>query len=386
MICHAKPYIGKEPFIFFSYCHENKEIVYPIIEHMTAAGYRIWYDEGIHPGDEWLETLAGRIEECTVCICAISQAFAQSHYCKNELTFAIENRRQMLVIFLEDFAIPMGLKLQISNIQNIFLPDYPGSAFWEKLYMTDSILPCRGEQPEGDPEAGRATEMLEAGKATEMLEDGKATEKLESFTAAPVLLRLATGERYEGAYPMTSVGRLAEKCDIVLGDLAAVSGHHLDLIIYKKRNYVLDRGSANGTRLNGRLLRPDERAEVISHAELELGGERFLAAFGEAAHYLQGGGRVCSITAEGTGERRYLLGSGLKLGRTYQWRDGVMAGSRISREHGEILCRDGGYYLVDTSTNGTFLNGKRLEKGKETPLHDGDGIRLGSDDFQIRIW
>ena len=46
MICRAIPFEGKEPYIFVSYCHADKEILYPLFEQMAMDGYRIWYDDG----------------------------------------------------------------------------------------------------------------------------------------------------------------------------------------------------------------------------------------------------------------------------------------------------------------------------------------------------
>jgi hypothetical protein len=51
----------------------------------------------------------------------------------------------------------------------------------------------------------------------------------------------------------------------------------------------------------------------------------------------------------------------------------------VSREHLNLR-RDpatGAYYVIDLSTNGTWLNGKRLRKGAEEPLPDSAELNLG---------
>jgi len=55
-----------------------------------------------------------------------------------------------------------------------------------------------------------------------------------------------------------------------------------------------------------------------------------------------------------------------------------LADSNVSRRHAEVRHEDGAYWIVDLgSTNGTELNGKRIERAK---LTDGDRITLGSTD------
>ena len=51
----------------------------------------------------------------------------------------------------------------------------------------------------------------------------------------------------------------------------------------------------------------------------------------------------------------------------------------ISSSHCEVRYRDGAYTLVDTSTNGTYLNESPLSGPH--PLHDGDVIRIGDSEF-----
>jgi pSer/pThr/pTyr-binding forkhead associated (FHA) protein len=56
----------------------------------------------------------------------------------------------------------------------------------------------------------------------------------------------------------------------------------------------------------------------------------------------------------------------------------------VSRLHAAIRLENGKLYLVDLdSTNGTFLNGKRLPPGGTKLLRNGDRVRLGI--FRIRV-
>jgi type VI secretion system protein len=57
----------------------------------------------------------------------------------------------------------------------------------------------------------------------------------------------------------------------------------------------------------------------------------------------------------------------------------------VSGHHARILYEQGGYYLEDTSSNGTFLNGQAtpLPQGQLTELQHGDLIAIG--DYEIRV-
>lgn len=83
-----------------------------------------------------------------------------------------------------------------------------------------------------------------------------------------------------------------------------------------------------------------------------------------------------SIRSTGGADRRIPIGSRTTtIGRAEESHV-RLADRSLSRYHAEIRQRADGCYLADLgSTNGTFLNGARLEK--EHPLRDGDVIVLG---------
>src|ERR1700722_830630 len=71
-------------------------------------------------------------------------------------------------------------------------------------------------------------------------------------------------------------------------------------------------------------------------------------------------------------------GRGLDLGRDahLDWR--LPDPSRvISSKHCEIRFRDGGYWLHDVSTNGTFVNGAQYRLDAPYLLRDGDRLNIG---------
>ena len=52
------------------------------------------------------------------------------------------------------------------------------------------------------------------------------------------------------------------------------------------------------------------------------------------------------------------------------------SGSLVSRYHCTLIKKDGDYYLVDASMNGTLLNGEPVDRGDHHRLEDGDEITI----------
>src|SRR5216117_3985393 len=89
------------------------------------------------------------------------------------------------------------------------------------------------------------------------------------------------------------------------------------------------------------------------------------------------GGRVVSLT---DGREYAVAGSSLVFGRDASC-DVVVPGKDVSRRHAEIMQTPKGYLLVDSSTNGTFVNEERVEG--QRILARTDVIRLGDEQFRF---
>ena len=59
----------------------------------------------------------------------------------------------------------------------------------------------------------------------------------------------------------------------------------------------------------------------------------------------------------------------------------------LSKRHGLIAFRSGGWEIADLSANGTYLNGEAQPIGHGQPrdLRDGDRLRLGAYEIELRI-
>jgi pSer/pThr/pTyr-binding forkhead associated (FHA) protein len=89
------------------------------------------------------------------------------------------------------------------------------------------------------------------------------------------------------------------------------------------------------------------------------------------------GGRVVSLT---DGREYAISGASMVFGRDAGC-DVVISDKNVSRRHCEIMVTPKGYVLVDSSTNGTFVNGERVEG--QRLLARADVVRVGSDEFRF---
>ena len=143
MKCYVSPYEGKEDFLFFSYCHDDEATVYPVIERLAVEGFRVWYDDGIHPGDDWPEVIAEHLSRARVCVVSVSAASIESHNCKNEMNFAIGKNKPTLSILMEEFQMPLGIQLQLSSSNYIRKFDQSEESFYDCLLASPVLSNCR---------------------------------------------------------------------------------------------------------------------------------------------------------------------------------------------------------------------------------------------------
>lgn len=62
----------------------------------------------------------------------------------------------------------------------------------------------------------------------------------------------------------------------------------------------------------------------------------------------------------------------------------IVDNSAISRKHAEILLKNNVYYLIDcNSTNGVYINGRKIKPAVEYKIKKGDKIKFANEEFDI---
>src|SRR6266498_3105022 len=146
----------------------------------------------------------------------------------------------------------------------------------------------------------------------------------------------------------------AEPTPLLHGDKVEVAGHELTFV---------DERRSGSTQYVQAMNLPEAMARAKG------------AAAGKATGNT--GGRVVSLT---DGREYTIAGASLVFGREAGC-DVVVSGKDVSRRHAEIVQTPKGYLLVDSSTNGTFVNDERVQG--QRILARAEVIRIGEEQFRF---
>jgi len=149
----------------------------------------------------------------------------------------------------------------------------------------------------------------------------------------------------------------AEPTPLLHGDKVEVGGHELTFV---------DERRSGSTQFIQKLQMP------------EASGQPPVArGTGKPGVATNTGGRVVSLT---DGREYVITAATIVFGREAGC-DIVVAGKDVSRRHAEIMRTPKGYVLVDSSTNGTFVNEERVQG--QRVLQRADVIRMGDESFRF---
>ena len=407
MKCYAIPYEGDQNYLFFSYCHDNAEQVYPIIERLTIEGFHVWYDDGIHPGEDWPQVIAEHLSRAEACVAAISRASAESHNCRNEVSFAVANNKPFLSIILEDFKMPLGMKLQLSSSRFLEYFEQSEDAFYDALLSTPMLSICRISGVHADSSALKAWRM-HAYEYKKQEDAALAVSVPESMAKKWFESELHKEQKEQSAESAESSNKVLPPTHDVV---AQIDSRHDEKPLIPlieadekseseepaclKRASPMVRAEARRHTASPESERPadptaeesmgrvpetcnDENEEtvVLLRGQESAENEHTIANFSYAPALLIRGK---------TGEVYFIHNEKTVIGRTKGKADIVISGnSAISGSHVAILKRKSGYSLLNLKpTNETIVDSRELEAEEETVLNSGSEIVLAGDQLFI---
>jgi pSer/pThr/pTyr-binding forkhead associated (FHA) protein len=145
-----------------------------------------------------------------------------------------------------------------------------------------------------------------------------------------------------------------EPTPLLHGDKVEIGGHELSLV---------DERRSGSTQYMSKVQVPETVTQAEATTKPRVTGNT--------------GGRIVSLT---DGREYVITGPSLVFGRDAEC-GVVVAGKDVSRRHAEIIQTQKGYVLVDSSTNGTFVNDERVQG--QRVLQRVDVIRIGEESFRF---
>ncbi|MBO5415523.1 MAG: toll/interleukin-1 receptor domain-containing protein [Clostridia bacterium] len=132
-------YEGKEPYAFVSYSHRDIDLVLPIIARLKQNMCRVWYDEGLTPGESWNDSIAEHLKNCSQFILFISPDSIASKYVMSEINYALTKDKDIVPVILRKTELPAGLEMMLGTIQFLDISDYNGD-IGKSVGMISSVL------------------------------------------------------------------------------------------------------------------------------------------------------------------------------------------------------------------------------------------------------
>ena len=143
---------NRENFIFISYSHKDSDFVIPVIGELKRCGFNVWYDSGIEAGSEWTEFIAEKIEESAVVLVMFSKNALESHNCRREINFAIEEKKKMLVSYIEDVKLSPGMRMQLNVLHALHFSNFNSKEeFMDSLVDSKILAPCKVFEEKKEP-------------------------------------------------------------------------------------------------------------------------------------------------------------------------------------------------------------------------------------------
>lgn len=352
MICRAIPYNGKDPYIFVSYCREDRTAIYPMLEQLAKDCYRIWFDDGSYPGSNLIDSIENHLEDCKVVVAFISENFSMSHICKSEIVYAIKCKRKVIPVLIDSANLPKGLRMQLNHLHFLQNSQFSSNgALLNKIYEAEECKECKA--PTGSI----------------ILKDDDSNEPKVSDDLAKksgILSGLKT------IYPP-----FKKKVEDIINhdipaaekttDIAPDSNDDSETVISEKLNEIDDDNTVYGTSVDDTI-----RDSIGLDNDITV----------------RASSRSIALLLHPAEQRAYTIKKPqTKIGRSPIKCDVVIEGNdSISKLHAEILQYNHKFFLIDSnSANGTFINGDPLESGKQAQLKNPSIFKL-NDETLILIY
>ena len=127
---------------FFLVCYDKRDLakVLPVIERLEANGSR--FVHGAAGEEQDYDELASRLIDSHCVLNLITSGYVESLECRQLITFAQQNKKRIIDLYVEPAELPSGLEMQLGRNRALRLSDGKRSTY-ETLFSLPEIEICR---------------------------------------------------------------------------------------------------------------------------------------------------------------------------------------------------------------------------------------------------
>jgi hypothetical protein len=124
----------KQRLTFISYSRADKDFALELARELRSSGFLIWLDQwDIPPGARWDDQIEKALTQCEIFMVILTPSSTASDNVKDEIGYAIDNKKQILPVLLENANLPFRLK----RFQYV---DFTGKNYEEGIEAAKQLL------------------------------------------------------------------------------------------------------------------------------------------------------------------------------------------------------------------------------------------------------
>lgn len=372
MLCNAVVYEGSEPYLFVSCAVQDAAVVGPILDQLGYDGYRIWFDEDCDAKNAVTSMMIEKVRCCSVFLVLVTNGYAASHVCRTTLNTAIESGKAVRVLVLQDVLLPQSLQMQLMRCGcSVKFEAITHALLVKKLYADTAIQNCYA--------AGRSFyarkkksifDLVKASRAAESAEKDVSKAEPEERPKVvteekPKIIREETAKVEQEEKPNAAAKETPKESREEAQKTIPESVKKDEEELPKDEETVFEKEDNDETV----LYAPDDNEDGDSDDEQTS---------------LIDSQEISGILFRLADETAYRITEPLiQLGRSSRKADIVLNGNTyIGNHHADIVHYRGNFYLRTVkASNGTFMDGERIEDGEQRRLDDVARFQFADEEF-----
>lgn len=107
------------PYLFVSYCHDDREEVAPELDQLRGLRARLWYDRELRAGERFPKRIADKIAMSAGLIVFLTPRSVKRDWVYDEVSFARSERKLIIPIMLGDFRLPNQWRFMLHDVDQV---------------------------------------------------------------------------------------------------------------------------------------------------------------------------------------------------------------------------------------------------------------------------